>query len=705
MINKKHTVLVVDDSEINIKILNKILKEDYNVLSAKNGKEALDIIHSKKHKIATILLDLVMPVMDGFEFLKIHHKDRLISSIPIIVMTQQNDTETEIKALSLGASDFLPKPYNPVIIKHRINNIIDLIQNSLLVNTLEKDSLTNLYTREAFYGYVERYLKNSKLNFNIIGLNIERFKLINNIFGIKEGDKLLKFIAKLIEKKFSNYEIICSRAVADQFYIFISRDVKYEKILYEIEKEIKEYKLNIEILIHFGIYEIQNKKDPVSIMCDRVKLAIDSIKGKYNILYTYYDEKIIEKIMGEQQLLNCMEDSLKNNDFKVYLQPKNNLITGEIVGAEALIRWIHKDLGFITPDRFIPLFERNGFITNIDMFVLERVCSIIKNWIEKGIKPIKISINLSRVDIYNPNLISMMMVIIDRYEVPIKYIGLEITETSYTENSKQLITVVKQLKKIGFNIEMDDFGSGYSSLNMLEELPIDVLKLDMKFLETSSTTKNNIGILNFVVSLGKWLDLSLIVEGVETIEQVNYLKSIGYIYGQGYYFSKPMPENDFEDYLLKKRNGLENTNEKGKIKNFFIPMIELEEIWNPNSQFSKIFGSEIAVLSILEYYDNKLLMIRANERFFKKINVSRKLVYDKELNILDLIPKEEKDRFIIKLEEIYTTNRGFSMRLRAKDLNNLNNYFRAEVKIVPMKINGRKLILLVSYENIEKING
>lgn len=704
MVNKKYTILVVDDSEINISILNKILKKDYNILSAKNGKEALEIIRSEKHKIATILLDLVMPIMNGFEFLKIHQKDRVISSIPIIVMTQQDDTQTEIKALSLGASDFLPKPYNPVIIKHRINNIIELIQNSLLVNTLEKDSLTNLYTKEAFYGYVERYLKNSKLEFDIIGLNIERFKLINNIFGMKEGDKLLKFIANLIERKFADYKIICSRAVADQFYIFINRDAKYEKILYEIEKEIKSYNLNIEILMHFGIYEIKNLKDPVSIMCDRVKLAIDSIKGKYNILYSYYDDEIIEKIMAEQQLLNCMEESLENKDFKVYLQPKTNLITGEVVGAEALIRWIHKDLGFITPNRFIPLFEKNGFITNIDMFVLERVCFVIKNWLERDIKPIKISINLSRVDIYNPNLINMMMVIIDKYQVPIKYISLEITETSYTENSKQLITVVKQLKKIGFNIEMDDFGSGYSSLNMLEELPIDVLKLDMKFLETSSKTKNNIGILNFVVSLAKWLDLSLIVEGVETLEQVNYLKSIGYVYGQGYYFSKPMPENDFEEYLLKKRDGLASLSGEEQGKNLFVPLIEIEEIWNPNSQFSKIFGSNICICSILEYTNKKLSVIRANERFFKKVNISREVIYNKELNVLDLIHKQNKEDFIKKLDEVFEGNKQFSMELKAKDLNDLSTYFKSDIKVVPLITTATKLILLVSYENIEKIN-
>jgi len=703
MVNKKHTILVVDDNEINIKILEKILEKDYNVLSANNGREALDIIRSENNKIATILLDLVMPIMNGFEFLKIHQKDRIFSSLPVIVMTQQNDVETEIKALSLGASDFLPKPYNPIIIKHRIKNIIELIQNSLLVNTLEKDSLTNLYTKEAFFGYVEKYLKDSKDDFDLIGLNVERFKLVNDIFGMKEGDRLLEFIAKLIEKKFGDYEVVCSRAVADQFYIFINRDADYINILYEIEREIKAYNLNIEISIHFGVYQINNKKVPISIMCDRVKLAIDSIKGKYNMLYSRYDEKLIEKIKAEQELLNCMEESLKNKDFKVYLQPKSNLITGEVVGAEALIRWVHKDLGFITPNRFIPLFEKNGFITNIDMFVLEEVCSKLKNWIDRGVKPIRISINLSRVDIYNPNLIKMMMVIINKYEVPIEYISLEITETSYTENSKQLITVVKNLKKIGFNIEMDDFGSGYSSLNMLEELPIDILKLDIKFLETSSKTKNNIGILNFVVGLGKWLDLSLIVEGVETIEQVNYLKSIGYTYGQGYYFAKPMPKDDFEKYLIENRNKKEILNKDNDFKNKFIPLIEIEEILNPNSQFSKIFESEMSVLSVQEYSNGNLSTIRANKRFFKRMNITSEMIYDKNLNLFKLVHEDDIFRTKENINEIVSTNKGLLMELRLKNLNNLKDYFKIQVRVIPLEITQLKSILLFSYENVEKI--
>lgn len=703
MVSKKHTILVVDDNEINIKILEKILKKDYNVLSANNGKEALNIIRSENNKIATILLDLVMPIMDGFEFLKIHQKDRIFSSLPVIVMTQQNDVKTEIKALSLGASDFLPKPYNPIIIKHRIKNIIELIQNSLLVNTLEKDSLTNLYTKEAFFGYVEKYLKDSKDNFDLIGLNVERFKLVNDIFGMKEGDRLLEFIAKLIEKKFRDYEVICSRAVADQFYIFINRDTDYINILYEIEREIKAYNLNIEISIHFGVYQINNKKVPISIMCDRVKLAIDSIKGKYNMLYSPYDEKLIEKIKAEQELLNCMEESLKNKDFKVYLQPKSNLITGEVVGAEALIRWVHKDLGFITPNRFIPLFEKNGFITNIDMFVLEEVCSKLKNWIDRGVKPIRISINLSRVDIYNPNLIKMMMVIINKYEVPIEYISLEITETSYTENSKQLIVVVKKLKEIGFNIEMDDFGSGYSSLNMLEELPIDILKLDIKFLETSSKTKNNIGILNFVVGLGRWLDLSLIVEGVETIEQVNYLKSIGYTYGQGYYFAKPMPKDDFDNYLIKNRNKKEVFDEDNNLKNKFIPLIELEEILNPNSQFSKIFESEISVLSVQEYSNGNLSTIRANKRFFKKMDITSEMIYDKNLNLFQLVHKDDILKAKENINEIISTNKSLLTELRLKKSNNSKDYFKIQVRVIPLEITYLKSILLFSYENIEKI--
>lgn len=548
-----HTILIVEDKAINRRILNKFLSETYKIKEASNGKEALDILEKEENKISAILLDLIMPVMDGFEFLEYIKENKENFNIPIVVMTQKDDTATEIKALSLGVMDFLSKPYNSVIIKQRLKNIITIIENASLINKLGKDRLTSFYNKEAFFEEVSKVLKkDEKKNYAILAMNITKFKIINDMFGMEEGDKLLRHIADVMRKKIIGEDVIFSRFVADEFYIMVEKREDFSIILKDIENEIKEYNKNINILISFGIYKLEARDIEINVACDRAKIAADTIKDKYDVLYSFYDEKIANKVLEEYKLSSSMKASLKNQDFKVFLQPKCDLITRKTIGAEALIRWIHPEFGFITPDKFIPLFERNGFITNVDMFVLECVCKKIRKWLDEGVTPVKISVNLSRVDIYNPLLGEMILGIINSYNINPKYISFEVTETAYTENSTQLITAVTELKKLGFTIEMDDFGSGYSSLNMLDELPLDILKLDMKFLENRMETKSRQNIISFVSDLAKLLKLSLVAEGIETEEQLILLRDMGYEYGQGYYFSRPVPQEEF-DILLDKQ--------------------------------------------------------------------------------------------------------------------------------------------------------
>lgn len=548
-----HTILIVEDKAINRRILNKLLSETYEIKEASNGREALDILEKEEGQISAILLDLIMPVMDGFEFLEYIKENKENFNIPIVVMTQKDDTATEIKALSLGVMDFLSKPYNSVIIKQRLKNIITIIENASLINKLGKDRLTSFYNKEAFFEEVSKVLKkDEKKNYAILAMNITKFKIINDMFGMEEGDKLLRHIADVMRKKIIGEDVIFSRFVADEFYIMVEKREDFSIILKDIENEIKEYNKNINILISFGIYKLEARDIEINVACDRAKIAADTIKDKYDVLYSFYDEKIANKVLEEYKLSSSMKASLKNQDFKVFLQPKCDLVTRKTIGAEALIRWIHPEFGFITPDKFIPLFERNGFITNVDMFVLECVCKKIRKWLDEGVTPVKISVNLSRVDIYNPLLGEMILGIINSYNINPKYISFEVTETAYTENSTQLITAVTELKKLGFTIEMDDFGSGYSSLNMLDELPLDILKLDMKFLENRMETKSRQNIISFVSDLAKLLKLSLVAEGIETEEQLILLRDMGYEYGQGYYFSRPVPQEEF-DILLDKQ--------------------------------------------------------------------------------------------------------------------------------------------------------
>jgi EAL domain-containing protein (putative c-di-GMP-specific phosphodiesterase class I) len=284
-------------------------------------------------------------------------------------------------------------------------------------------------------------------------------------------------------------------------------------------------------------------------MCDRAVMAANSIKGNYDVDIAYYDDSFREKMLYEQQITNYMEEALKTKQFQVYFQPKYQLESEKMAGAEALVRWIHPEEGFMSRGEFIPLFEKNGFITELDTFVWEETCRKIALWIETYGKYVPVSVNVSRKDIYKQDLPILLLNIVHKYGLEPKHLHLEITESAYTENPEQLISVVGKLKEEGFVIEMDDFGSGYSSLNMLAELPIDILKLDMKFVQNKGPHSKNESIMSCMIELAKKIDLIVVAEGVEEQKQIDMLREMKCDIVQGYYFSKPLPADDFEKRL------------------------------------------------------------------------------------------------------------------------------------------------------------
>ena len=462
-------ILIVDDQPINRQVLEKLLSTEYLVLTACNGKEALEILCREQHEVSAILLDIVMPVLDGYSVLSELNKDEVLRNIPVIVATQKFGDESEEKALSLGASDFVTKPYKPEIIRHRLRNLINMHEATATVDIVERDMLTNLLNKEAFYHKASEIIQqNPHTDYDIVAFDIERFKLINDTYGTNEGDKLLKFIAGEINNIAQSYNCLCSRTSADKFIILIKRIEDHTpKIVESAIKNIADYPLSMKINIKFGIYEIDDRSIPVTSMCDRAILAANAAKGHYGKSYTYYDDSIRKRLVFEQRITDEMNNALAENQFKIYLQPKYDLITEHISGAEALVRWIHPEWGPMSPGEFIPIFERNGFITELDIFVWDKTCELIAEWKSKTNKLLAVSVNVSRKDIFKEDLPEILIGIIKKHHLEPKNLHLEITETAYTEDSQQLIDVVTKLKKLGFVIEMDDFGNGYSSLNML----------------------------------------------------------------------------------------------------------------------------------------------------------------------------------------------------------------------------------------------
>lgn len=549
---RKRKILIVEDQEINRIILCNILDQDYDLLQAVNGLEGLNLLRSCKEDISLILLDLTMPVMDGYEFLDHVKKDPIMSAVPVIITTSKDSDEDEIRCLANGASDFVTKPYNPEVVRHRIASIIHLRESSAMLNMLEYDQLTGLYSREFFYQRVMRILEQDPdKEYDIICSDIENFKLVNERSGEGMGDELLRYVADLIRKHLGSNDI-CARIRGDVFAFLVEHKENNfgEVIQQQIENGYPDCPVP-NLIIKYGIYENVNRHLPVSVMCDRALLALRRIKNQYGKYVARYDDSLRLAILREQQILDSMEPALLEHQFEVYFQPKHEIFTGDVTGAEALVRWNHPQFGFMSPGEFIPLFERNGFISKLDSYVWNETCSTLRRWEDKGLPVVPISVNLSRANFDIPDLAERVCRIADCHNVDHNLLHLEITESAYTDNPQQIIDIIHQLREMGFKIEMDDFGSGYSSLNMLSELPIDVLKMDMHFIQQKATDQNR-SILNFIVSLSKWLNLVTIAEGVETHEQMEYLKSIGCCYVQGYYYAKPMPAADFEEYLCRK---------------------------------------------------------------------------------------------------------------------------------------------------------
>ena len=673
----QHKMLIVDDAEICRVMLRKIFSGEYEILEASNGREAMDILEREQAGIQAVILDIQMPVMDGFAVLREMEKNASLREIPVIVATAEDSVESETSLLELGAAEVLHKPFHPDIAQKRVNNIvhrnladrqrrsiiqkqtatfiinydyrsqtlyvdpfyrnyIDFDINSLDVHDLswlnavayrpdvpvllelfdlslaktslsrsvtarfaaagggfqwfrlfltcqvngqgekeqlsvivnnvdqeiaarkeleflaESDQLTRIPNKGAFLNRARRLLdENPDVTYVVARLDVERFRIINQLHGAAEGDSVLRYIAVKIQEyvEAEGHGAYC-RLESDAFALCLPYE---EEAVAELEQYINEalaiYPLKFDIRVSFGYYVVKDRQDGVSIMLDRAFAAQKSIKGSFLRCSAYYDDNLRQREAIEQRIITQMSQALANGEFQVYLQPKYDMKSHEILGSEALVRWVHPTLGLISPGAFIPVFGKNGFIMELDQYMIEACCRIIRRWMDEGRRVLPISVNISRTDLYNPQLFSTILRTVDSYELPHDYIEFELTESSFVLDSAPLTNLNNELRRHGFRVLMDDFGSGYSSLNSLRELQVDVLKIDLKFLPTSSQDMRARAILSAVVDMAKKLDLDIVAEGVETEDQREFLLSINCQVGQGYYFRRPMTVADYEAAL------------------------------------------------------------------------------------------------------------------------------------------------------------
>ncbi len=551
--NIKRMVLVVDDEEINREILGGILEDSYDVLYAADGREAMEIIEDKGPILSLVLLDLIMPVMDGFAVMEEMQNDVIHRNIPIVVLTSEG--EAEVKSLKQGAADFIKKPYDmPEKILARVKRIIALFEDRMIIQSTEHDELTGLLTKSYFYEYAtlqSRFYPDRKADAVVV--NINHFHLYNELYGMQEGDRVLRTVASAIREYAEKYDGIAGRAEGDIFFMYLTHQDSYEEFADSIKKAIVgDFRVH-NTQFRIGVNNNVEDDQQLEMVFDRAKMACNTIRDDYSRTIAFYDDRMRKQRLFEEKLIQDIANGIARNQFVVVFQPKYNIKSDEpeLVGAEALVRWNHPEFGMVAPESFISLFEENGLIQLVDDYVWRRAASQVKKWKDVYGVTLPVSVNVSRIDIQDDDIVDNMMDIVREAGIDASELHLEITESAYATDTRNLIDTIEAFRDKGFKIEMDDFGSGYSSLNMLTSLPIDVLKVDMKFVHEVHENARNHRMMELIMEIAEFLDVPVTAEGVEEEEQYRILRDLGCEMIQGFYFSKPVTADEF-DKLIKK---------------------------------------------------------------------------------------------------------------------------------------------------------
>ena len=689
---KSQKILIAEDDAPSRIMLRGILHDYSNIFEATDGVEAMSFL-ARNPDTALVLLDYLMPRMDGLEVLTRMRMSPYLAHTPVLLLSGAAHVDLRTRALKLGATDFATKPYHGPLLRQRVANLLripmpapaidpesfdyemferstedgsgiaalelsdghfkflyasnscakicgytvaefaelskedsilprvihpddysslrqsleglaadrkpfcetlriqrkdgsihhatvyadifdgaveQLICHAVVVpipDSTDKDvsrtkplfpgkdgtdALTGLPDRISFFRDTRKMLdENRQEKFVLIISDIDRFKVVNDLFGTRVGDNILRQFAARV-KSYVNGRGTFGRYESDKFCCCMpERDFDLNTYLKNQTDISSTLDLRYNLTVHNGIYPVTEPDIEISQMCDRAKIALSSVKGNYIQRYAFYDESMRQAMLAEQQILNDMHAALENGDFVMFLQPVYSLHFDKIVAAEALIRWNHPQHGLVSPGQFIPLFEKNRFITNLDHYMWEKAAAYLAEREKNGLTPVPISVNVSRMNLFNTNLPQDLLNLLKRYRVKPTLFRLEITESAYMDNPEQLIQATTALRDAGFTVLIDDFGSGYSSLKMLKDIPLDILKIDMKFLDNLESSSRAAVILLGVISIAQHLGMATIAEGVETKFQLDFLRTTGCDNIQGFYFSKPLPVKKFERLLME----------------------------------------------------------------------------------------------------------------------------------------------------------
>lgn len=511
------------------------------------------------------------------------------------------------------------------------------------------DAATGLLSKEAFFDEAAAYLRHSGArDVSIVCFDVDHFKLFNDLHGLDCGDELLRYLGRALALRFSpDGAQPLARLAADTFALCATgiRPERVERILVDISSECPN---GIDAIVRAGVYRIEDPASPVSIMCDRAVIALRTVKGSYFDRVALYDPGMREALVLEREVVAGIESALREDRIELFLQPKCNIRTGKIVGAEALARWGHPERGIVAPGEFIPLIERNGLVCSLDLRVWEKTAAWIRGLIDEGVQPVPVSVNVSRADIYLVDVAAELHALVERYGIEPSLIEVEITESAYSERPDRIVAAFDALAERGFTVLMDDFGSGYSSLNMLKDINVDVLKIDMRFLDRDDRRSKDI--MESVIRMARWLDLPVIAEGVETREQVNFLLDVGCSYAQGYYYARPMEAAAFEALLT---DGSKVQHEQCALQDARRPILDFRDLLHENTISDRMLSSIIGSVALYSYADGDLRLIRGNEAYRRLIATLGEGVNGAEEggSLLPFVHDEDRDALVAAAEE------------------------------------------------------
>lgn len=479
----------------------------------------------------------------------------------------------------------------------------------------EKNRLTGLLYTDAFLDKADKFIRDyGDGPLCMLALDIEHFKLFNDWYGWDKGDEYLKSVASHLARMEKNYPCLVGYMSGDNFAAVVPHDID---IIKELMDSIQDYVISHGHEVGFfplcGYYVIDDRNTSASLMYDRAAIALTKIRGSYYTRINKYESNMVQEMEDELFLLSDIQRGLAEHEFIFYAQPKCHMSTGRIIGAESLVRWKHHSKGLVSPGLFIPVLEKNGFISSLDCYIWEEVCKWQRNWIDRGNKPLPISVNVSQIDIISLDVVEFFNNLIEKYQLPPSLIEIEITESAYAKKYDHVNDIVEQLHNSGFQVLMDDFGSGYSSLNMLRNLNVDILKVDMKFLDIEeNNTEKGYGILESIVNMARQMNMPIIVEGVETDKQIKYLQDMGCRYAQGYFFYKPMPVEDYEA-LLSDKNNISTRGIYAKR----VEQLHTREFLDINLFSDTMFNNLLGPAAFYEMYRGEFSILRVNEQYFQ----------------------------------------------------------------------------------------